>query len=424
MPNPPQSAGRSSRLDSQTRLLLSVNGLFVTANALSGTYLGVYIWKASNDFAKVGWFSLLNHAMMALTFWIAGNGVKEGNKMAFLRAGIFVSASFYAVVLLLGSAAQQVIYGLGMLQGAAAGLFWLSFNVVYFEMTDSDNRDRYNGLAGVVGSVVGIVVPWTSGYLISRSPGANGYRLVFAISLGIFLGGFLLSFLLRHRKTDGDYDWLLPFRYVVRRDTPWPALFGALAAQGLRESVIGVLIGLLVYVETGSELRLGQFVLLSSAVGFVSFFVAGKWLKPAWRGKGMLVGAAALALSVLPLFFGVGFGTLLAYGVLSALFMPLFVVPMTSAVFDWIGSDEESASRRVEFVVLRELALNAGRIVGMAMFISTVAATRKPAIINVLLLFAGSFPLLSWYLTRGRLRVGTEDRRKRSASAPRLKSAK
>ncbi|MFC5402733.1 MFS transporter [Cohnella soli] len=424
MPNSNHSAVRSSRLDSQTRLLLSVNAFFVTANALSGTYLGVYIWKASNDFAKVGWFTLFNYVIMALTFWIAGNGVKESNKMTYLRAGIFISAGFYAVVLLLGSSAQNWIYCLGMLQGLAAGLFWLSFNVVYFEMTDANNRDRFNGLAGVIGSVVGIVVPWTSGFLISRSAGGNGYRLVFAISLGVFVGGFLLSFLLRHRKTRGDYNWLLPFRYIVRRRTPWPALFGALAAQGLRESVIGVFIGLLVFVETGSEMRLGQFVLLTSAVGFVSFYVTGKWLKPSWRDKGMLVGAASLALSVIPLFFGVGFVSLLVYGILSALFMPLFVIPMTSSVFDWIGSDDESASLRVEFVVLRELALCAGRIVGMGIFIATVAATRKPAIISLLLAFVGSFPLLSWYLTRGRLRVGMEGRRSGKSPSPRLKSAK
>lgn len=38
------------QLNSQSILLLAVNGLFVLAGALSGTFLNVYIWKVKPDF--------------------------------------------------------------------------------------------------------------------------------------------------------------------------------------------------------------------------------------------------------------------------------------------------------------------------------------------------------------------------------------
>lgn len=49
-------AERKGKFSAQTLLLLAVNGLFASANALSGTFVGVYLWKAKNDFAMLGWF--------------------------------------------------------------------------------------------------------------------------------------------------------------------------------------------------------------------------------------------------------------------------------------------------------------------------------------------------------------------------------
>ncbi|BBI32977.1 MFS transporter [Cohnella abietis] len=385
-------------------LLLVVNGLFITANALSGTFLGVYLWKESSDFVLLGWFTLLTHVFMALTFWIAGNGVKEGNKMIILRAGIGVSAAFYGLVLLLGKSAIQYFWLLGVVQGIAFGLFWLTFNVIYFEATNAANRDRFNGWAGVIGSIVGMIAPWCSGFLISRMAGESGYRVVFMISFGLFLAGIGVSFLLHKRTTEGSYDWLLTLRALRKPHASWRPIVVALAAQGLRESIFGIIIGVLVYIQTGSELQLGNFALITSAVGFVSFYVVGKWLKPAWRGWGMLIGSILITIVIVPFFFGISYTTLLIFGIGVALFLPLYTIPMTSAVFDIIGKNEESARQRVEYIVMRELALNAGRIVGMVIFIVTLYISSAPTVINWMLLITGSSPLLSWLFMRNNLK--------------------
>lgn len=398
-----QAARRAAPLDGQTRLLLAVNGLMATANALSGTYLGVYLWKADNSFMPVAWFTLFTHLLAATTFWIAGNWAKEGNKMTVLRLGIATSAVFYALALLLGTRAAQYVWLLGAVQGLAFGFFWLAFNVVYFEVTNAGNRDRFNGLTGVTASIVGMTAPWCSGYFLSRTPGISGYRIVFAVSLAIFVAGFVCSFRLRRRPPDSAYDWRMPIRTLLARGTPWKPVLAALAAQGLRESIFGVAIGLLVYISTGSELQLGNFAVLTSAIGFAGFYAAGRWLKPAWRSAGMLIGACAVSAAVVPFFFGVGFGSLLLFGAIVALFFPLYAIPMTSSVFDLIGRDEDSVKRRVEYVVLRELALNAGRIVGMIAFMITLHAGQSPLALHSLLFATGCSPLLSWYWMRARL---------------------
>lgn len=393
----------TAKLDGQSWLLLMVNGLFIIANAISGTFLGVYIWKASKSFLLLGWFTLLTHCLMALTFWIAGKWVKEGNKMMCLRLGILLSAVFYAIVLLLKTNAVHYIWLLGIVQGMAVGFFWLAFNVIYFEMTNAANRDRFNGLSGVISSITGIVVPWCSGLIISRMAGDLGYRIIFLLSLCVFVTGVIVSFFLRNRKTKGTYIWTMLSRVLGESDTPWRPVFAALAAQGLRESVFGVMVALLVYIQTSSELKLGNYTMISSIVAFISFYVVGKWLKPEWRSKGMLIGTLAMAAVILPFFIGRSYLIMLIFGIGTSLFIPLFTIPMTTTVFDLIGANEKSVHQRVEYVVIRELALNAGRITGMIFFLIILSINQSPFIINCMMLIVGSSPILSWYFMRKRL---------------------
>ncbi|WP_281885227.1 MFS transporter [Paenibacillus sp. YYML68] len=395
-----QPEPKKEPLDAQSKLLLAVNGLFGVGNALSGTFVNVYLWKSRGDFTLIGWFTLVHYFTMALTFWLAGKWVKEHNKMNCLRAGVTISAVFYLLVLLFGERAADNFVLLGAVQGMSAGFFWLAFNVVYFEVTEPGNRDRFNGWAGLLGSGAGMLAPWISGFLITRMESATGYRLIFTISLVVFLIGAAVSFFLKKRETTGTYEWGLSWRCLRNKETAWRKVVLALMAQGVREGVFGFMIALLVYVHTGNEMKLGNYSLISSAVALVFFMLAGRYLKPHRRGRAMLIGASAMVLLILPFFWQVSFTTLLLFGIGVAMFFPLYSIPMTTLVFDLIGKDEESAKRREEYIVLRELSLNAGRLLGTGAFILVVSTTSSPLAMNWLLLAIGSSPLFAYYFMR------------------------
>ncbi|MEC0225852.1 MFS transporter [Paenibacillus alba] len=400
-----QASVQKGRLDAQAILLLIVHTLFGGANALSGTFVGVYLWKAKNDYALIGWFTLATHVTMAITFWLAGKWVKEHNKMNCLRAGVFVSAIFYMLVLWMGTSSIHYFVWLGMVQGISAAFFWVAFNVVYFEVTDPDNRDRFNGWVGLLGSGAGIIAPWISGLLIVNLGDGTGYRLIFSISLGIFLLGVVISFFLKKRKVEGTYEWLFPIRILRQSETPWKRVSLALVFQGVREGVFGFMIALLVYISTASEASLGNFVLMTSAVSLVSFWAAGRFIKPRFRKISMFIGALMAVVVILPFFWKMGYATLLVFGLGASLFFPMYSVPMVSAVFDLIGSNEESAKQREEYIVLRELSLNVGRMLGVLLFICVISWSKAPLVINVLLLVIGSSTLFSWYFMKKQLSV-------------------
>lgn len=401
MPNPKEH--RLGRLDGQTRLLLLVNALFACANALSGAFVNVYLWKAKQDFAMIGWFALSHQVVMAVTFVLAGKWVKERNKMNALRLGVALAAVFYMLVLFLGKAAPNWVVLLGGVQGLSSAFFWLAFNVVYFEVTDRENRDAFNGWAGLLGSAVGMAAPWISGFLITRMEDAAGYRLIFSISLGVFVVAAIASFFLKKRPAQPNYEWWYGVKQLRQRGNAWRGAYPALMAQGGREGVFAFLIGLMVFIATNNELQLGNFSLITSAVSLFAFFLAGKLVKPGRRSIPMLVGAAAITSVILIFFWRVDYTTLLVFGIVVALFFPLYSIPITSTVFDLIGQNDESAEHRVEYVVLRETALNSGRILGTIAFIAVVSQTSERLHLVTLMLVVGSAPLLSWFFLRRQL---------------------
>lgn len=387
-------------LDGQAVLLLIVQALYGIANALSGTFVPVYLWKASQSYMLIGWFTLGQYVMSGLTFWVAGKWVKEHNKMNSLRVGIVLSGIFYCTVLLLGQQAKVYYVPLGILNGMALGFFWIAFNVVYFEVTDPDNRDRFNGWAGLLGSAAGIVAPWVSGLLITSMQGETGYRLIFTLSLIIFSMSVILSFWLKKRKAQGVYNWKHGLQQLTQKGNPWRRMLPAIAAQGVREGVFMFLVGLTVYVATQNESKLGTYSLITSLVALISFWLVGRMLNKSNRKLAMLIGVLMIAVVILPLFWKVSYATLLMLGIGTSLFMPLYIIPMTSRVFDLIGQSEESAREREEFIVLREAGLVIGRVIGLSSYLIVLPLNHSALAITWLLFAVGVVPIAGWWFMK------------------------
>lgn len=386
--------------DRQAVLLLAVNGLFVLASALSGTFLNIYLWKSKQDYIMIAWFTIAQQIALGLTFWIAGKWVKEGNKMNALRLGIAVSGVFYLLILSAGQNAVQYIWPLGLLLGMSLGLFWLAFNVVYFEVTDAKNRDWFNGWVGLLGSMTGILGPWLSGWLITLLKGEQGYQLIFSMSMAIYGCTVLISFFLKKREVSGKYDWTEGIKRLKEADGTWRSAMGGLVMQGVREGVFSFLIVLLVYTATNQEARLGQFMLITSAVSLVSYWAAGKWFKSAYRSFGMLAGAIIMLLVILPLLWKVNYMTLLILGVGTSLFIPLYMLPAVSISFDLMGTNQNNAEKRVELVVVREISLMVGRMAGLLIFIGVLSFRQDPLVVTLLLLVLGTSPIGTWLFMR------------------------
>src|SRR5690606_33586056 len=94
------------------------------------------------------------------------------------------------------------------------------------------------------------------------------------------------------------------------------------------------------------------------------------------------------------------YGTLVLFGIGLSLSAPFFLIPLTSTVFDLIGAQHWRVYTRVEHVVIRELALSVGRLLGIAAFLWTVRYTMKTGHLLLLIFLLSLLQCLSWFFMK------------------------
>lgn len=389
-----------SYLDRAAWVLLVESGLFAIATALSSIFINVFLWKIQNDYRLIAWFNIAHYLISGITFVVAGWFSKRMARVALIRLGVLILALFYLTIWLLGKNAIHYVYGLGALLGLGSGLFWLSFNVLYFEITEKENRDIFNSLNGSITSFAGITAPFISGLIISKVGSLAGYQWVFGLSLMIFGLAVVVSFFFKDKETVGDYHLMRVLRGSRKRTNHWYWVNMAMVAQGLREGVFSFLISLLFYVITKSEFVLGTYSMITSIVALLSYFWLSQRMRPSNRNNYMFWGTFMMGLSVVPFIIDTSAWAIWLLGIGTALFYPFYITPLTSKVFDVIGEDDQNAQLRVEFVVVRELALNFGRIAGILLFIWWVSQSALLEHLRWFLLVFGFAPMLVWLAMR------------------------
>lgn len=383
-----------SRLGPGGKLALGVNALFLFGINLSNTYVSIFLWKASNSLATVAWYHVYQYIGLFLGTLLAGRFAEANDRTTCLRTGVVLHALFFAAVLFFGADAGLHAPRLGLLLGVGAGFYWLGSNVLSFDLTDEDNVDYFHGLFSVYSSLAVTIAPFLAGWLILQFPELLGYRYLFASSLALFVATILLSLFLYTRSSDGEFT-LRPVIIPDYTGSDWPWIFVIQFLNGFRNGVFVFLIGILVYRATGSEFGIGVYSLLTGTVTFVASYVVGRYVLREYRKHSIVWGqvasvAATLALVISPNVIGIA-----VFGFLEALAFPIYGIPFGALCFDLIDEDPKAAARRVEYMVAREIPLNAGRLAGLAGFLLVGAGILDAPFKRALVLIVyGTIPAL------------------------------
>jgi MFS transporter, YQGE family, putative transporter len=376
-------------LNKDLTLLLLIGGLYSLSVALSNTFVNIYLWKQSGEFRDLGLYNLSIVIIQPLTFILAGRWAKKIDRVIVLRIGVICLALFYLTVLIIGTKASQFLLLLGALLGMGYGFYWLAFNVLTFEITEPDTRDFFNGFLGILSSVGGMIGPISAGFIISRLEKFTGYSIVFGLSLVLFSLAVFLSFFLKRRPAEGAYWFVRIFK--ERNNNPnWKLVTNAHFFQGLREGTFVFVISVFVFISTGSEMALGTFGLINSGIAFVAYYLASRLIKKKYRKKSILAGGLILYASIFFIIIDVTYARLLMYAASIAIAYPLLLVPYVSMTYDVIGTGWRAAEMRIEYIVVREVFLNMGRVVSILCFLGAVTFFSEEKSIPILLLFVGA----------------------------------
>lgn len=380
-------------------LLLFIGGLYSLSIALSNTFVNIYLWKQSGQFLDLAIYNLTIVVVQPLTFILAGKWAKKIDRIIVLRLGVIFLALFYLFVLFVGEEASHYLVLLGSVLGVGYGFYWLAYNVLTFEITEPETRDFFNGFFGTLNSFGGMVGPIFAGYIITRFTSFKGYTIVFGISLSLFATAVILSFFLQRRGAKGKYA----FTQIIKEreyNKNWRMITNAHFFQGLREGTFIFVISVFVFISTGSEFALGTFNLVHSGIAFIVYLLVGKVIKKENRNKAILFGGVLLYLALFIIITDVTYARLLLYAAVIAVAYPVLLVPYISITYDVIGRGWKAAEMRIEYIVVRELFLNGGRIVSILLFIVAISFFNEEKSIPMLLLIIGAGHAIAYLFVR------------------------
>ncbi|QKY69468.1 MFS transporter [Lentibacillus sp. CBA3610] len=369
-------------------LLLVIGGLYSLSIFLSNTFVNIYLWKQAGDYMTIAFYNLGIYVFQPLTFILAGKIAKKVDRVIVLRLGVIFLSLFFLSVLLIAEQAATYNFMLGSLLGIGSGFYWLAFNVLTFEITEPESRDFFNGFLGVLQSFAGMIGPLLAGTIIASMQENIGYSVIFTISFILFIGAVVCSFFLKRRPAEG----LFHFKRVLTErshNKNWKRILNAHVSQGLREGIFLFVITIWVFITTQSEFALGVFNLFLSGLSFVFYFIVTKWVKPSLRKKAILTGALILYFSIYIILFNISYVQLMIYAALIGLAYPIVNVPYASLTYDVIGKAWKAKELRVEYIVVRELFVDVGRVLSIGIFIIAVTLFPAETIIPYLLAVFG-----------------------------------
>lgn len=375
------------------KALLFVSTLFTFAMGLSNIFVNVFFWRQTSDFEVIVIYNMTHYLVIPLIFILGGIIAKRRNGILPLRFGLIAYALFFTIILLVGGKGEAYIYILGVIHGIGSGFYWLAFNTLCFDYTDTTNRDTFNGYNGSCAGVASAAAPIISAYIISLFNGITGYKIVFGITLAIFIVLIIISLTLRCKNYGESLNYKKAFSSngeewrVVRRSTVF---------WGFRDVIIVFLINILIIETTKSELSLGQLTLVASLLSSISYVIVQKVIKPPRRRLSILIGSLGSFLAVLGLAAEVKYITLLLYVIMDAIFVPFYLIQLTSTTFNVISRAHDE-DMRVEYMINRDIMLNAGRIISGTILLILLNISAEPSVLQGYLIFIGLAPMVSGY---------------------------
>ncbi|MHB9145685.1 MAG: MFS transporter [Symbiobacteriia bacterium] len=367
----------TSRLSGPARRLLAVQTLFQLAVSLAGVFVNIFLWQTS-ALRAVTIYNIYFFVTIPVFFAVAGVLVKAQRRSWGFTLGAVLYSAFYSLLLAWGAAAAHHLAFLGILAGMAAGFSWINLHTLAFDLIPREQRDYYYGLNGSLNTVATLLGPLVAGYIIYRLGNPAGYRVVFGFAVVVFLTEAVLSLGLASAGGGQRLDWKVVFS---RRVVPgWPRTLAAHLVVGSRDGVLMVLTPILIYSIGGNALAFGRLNSLFALLMSVAYFLAGRLIRLDNRRPFFVLGAWGSFLAPVALSLLAGVPGVVVFNVLNSIFPVFWNVPYSSQYFDIVQMAPHSADRRVEFILVREICLNLGRVTSAGAFLLAGSSLSGPGL--------------------------------------------
>ena len=378
-PGPGHSEGEQLLTRPSRRLLLS-GGLVNAGLATSSIFVALFFYVVNGSITGMAVYSVGRYAGLILMSVMVVKAFPSVAPRRLFRCGVGLTAVFYLMLIVLGRHVASLALPLGVFNGVASGVYWFGSNTLIYDVVGPVERGRYYGLSFSLLNVFNVAAPLASGFLIAQVGGEAGYFAVFAMAVLIFSAAWRTA---RRLPATGGVGGVsvrgalaLPFV-----QTGWAHMWMVVAMRGFKQAAGSLGLVVLVAMATASSSAQGEFAAVSALAGVATSVLAGR-LAPDRRPRAMWLGAAGFIAATALLFVRADLAMLLVYGLVAGLAYPALMVPVSSVVLDVMDADPLCAERRGGYILSREVAVNLGRLVAVALLLALLVLV--PATVAVL----------------------------------------
>lgn len=379
------------------KVLILLHGILSLSLGLSNLFVNLYLYQLQETILYPALYNLFIFTMVPFIYVLGGFIARRSDRLRALQLGVFFHALFYFLVLFLQAETTRYIVPLGLLKGCGVGLYHFAEHILVYDFTENKNRDYLVALNNLATSTTEMVAPFIGGAIISTMADLQGYRVIFAISFSLFLVAIGVSLFIKTRSSQEAYRLR---KALTRMNRAWSHVLISNALHGFRAGSFSFLIALLVFFIFGSEFIVGTFTLGMGVLTLISSYLLGRFIRPTERKNVIFWVGILLSTSLLALILNLDVVGIIFFGILLAIFDPIFDILFEGISFKIIEDEPAMEERRIEYLVVREFPLNIGRVLGILLFLILVgtAMDRGRLVLFFLILFP--FPILAGYLLR------------------------
>lgn len=352
----------------ELKFYLIMNALFSFGTGLSGVFQNVFLWRLDKTYSLLAYYSLYWSVAIIISFGLCAWIARKTSPMIAMRFGFVFYLITYLIMLFFHDHLSEHIILLGISNGLAMSLYYVGMHMAVLDLTTNEKRDQVLYIQGILFTIGGIIAPLISGLLISRFQGMIGYYVVFFTTCVFLFFSFMVSLRVKGNPvTTKSYFW-----DVIKNPSPeWKKMYSVMFADGIVSGVFSTfLITMMTFKVAGGELNLGLYNTGAQIMSVFAFYILAKFSTSNDRIAIFAIGSVTIVVSSVILSAFPVFLSLIFFGVFSPIAMNMINTSMNAMIYEAIEKDVNYQQKRLDYIIIREIPLGVGRIIGVFLFLT------------------------------------------------------
>jgi MFS transporter, YQGE family, putative transporter len=331
-------------------------------------FQSVFSWKLDKTYSLLAYFSMYWSLAIIFFFGLCAWLARKTNPLITMRLGFVFYLITYLVMLIFHQTLSEHIFLLGAVNGLAMSLYFVGMHMAVLDLTTNDKRDQFLYVQGILFTVGGMAAPLLSGIIISQLAGMVGYYIVFIATCVFFILAFFVSLKVKVKPVASkSFFW----EVVKHPSAEWRKMYKVMFADGIVSGVYTTfLITMMTFKVAGGEFSLGVFNTAAEIISLLAFYALAKYSSPDYRIRIFALGAVGILLgsvfiSAFPMIV-----TLVLFAIIQPVSMNMISTSMNAMIYASIEKDPQYKEKRLDYIIIREIPLGIGRIIGVAMFLT------------------------------------------------------